>query len=323
MLGLDTATVGTYLRTSLFGIESRRKFRVGEDEYDITVRLPEAGREQFNTLAEMMIPVQDQGSVPLSSLGEFNYTAGLGDIKRKDLKRVVTLLGNNEGRSVNEILKDVTVATADLQLPGNYSIYYAGDNEEMEKASAFLGRAFLMAVAGVLVILVIQFNSALLPVIIGLSIILSIIGVMWGLLITRTAPSVIMTGLGVISLAGIVVNNAIVLIDCINQQKREGMDSISAILTAGRLRLRPVLLTAGTTILGLIPMAIGWSIDVHSFPWKISQGGGTSAWWAPMAVAVIFGLAVATILTLVLVPVMVSLADSLAAKLRKHITIEE
>jgi len=323
MLGLDTATVGNFLRTSLFGIESRRKFRAGEEEYDITVRLPKAGREQFNTLSEMMIPVKDQGSVPLSSLGKFEYTAGLGEIKRKDLKRVVTLLGNNEGRSVPEILKDVTKATADLQLPNNYTIYYAGDNEDMQEAMAFLGRAFLIAVAGVLVVLVIQFNSVLLPLISVVSIALSIIGVMWGLLLTQMRASVVMTGLGVISLAGIVVNNAIVLIDCINQQKREGMDSIKAILTAGRLRLRPVLLTASTTILGLIPMAIGWSIDVHSFPWKISQGGGTSAWWAPMAVAVIFGLAVATVLTLVLIPVMVSLADSLAAKLRKHITIEE
>jgi len=323
MLGLDTATVGTFLRTSLFGVESRRKFRVGEDEYDITVRLPEAGREQFNTLAEIMIPVQDQGSVPLSSLGKFRYTAGLGKIKRKDLKRVVTLLGNNEGRSVEEILSDVTRATADLPLPENYSIYYAGDNEDMQESMAFLGKAFLIAVAGVLVVLVIQFNSVLLPLIIVVTIILSIIGVMWGLLITRTAPSIIMTGLGVISLAGIVVNNAIVLIDCINQQKRDGKDSIDAILTAGRLRLRPVLLTAATTILGLIPMAIGWSIDVHSFPFKISQGGGTSAWWAPMAVAVIFGLAVATVLTLVLVPVMCRLADTLVQRLRKHVRIEE
>ncbi|MBI9021531.1 MAG: efflux RND transporter permease subunit, partial [Verrucomicrobia bacterium] len=323
MLGLDTATVGNFLRTSLFGVESRAKFRAGEDEYDITVRLPESGRTRFSTLGEIQIPVKDQGSVPLSSLGKFTYSAGLGEIKRKNLKRVITLLGNNEGRSVEEILEDVTRITAELQLPANYSIYYAGDNEDMKESMAFLGKAFLVAVAGVLVILVIQFNSVLLPLIIGISIVLSIIGVMWGLLITRTAPSVIMTGLGVISLAGIVVNNAIVLIDCINQQKRAGMGSTDAILTAGRLRLRPVLLTASTTILGLVPMAIGWSIDVHSFPWKITAGGGTSAWWAPMAVAVIFGLTVSTVLTLVLIPAMYSLADSLAARLRRHVRIEE
>jgi multidrug efflux pump subunit AcrB len=323
MLGLDTATVGNFLRTSIYGVESRRKFRAGEEEYDITVRLPEVSREQFSTLSEIMIPVKDQGAVPLSSLGTFNYTAGLGEIKRKDLKRVITLLGNNDGRSIKEILDDVTDATSDMALPKGYSIYYAGDNEDMEESMAFLGRAFLIAVAGVFVILVIQFNSVLLPIIIVVSIALSIIGVMWGLLITRTAPSIIMTGLGVISLAGIVVNNAIVLIDCINQQKAAGMKSLDAIISAGRLRLRPVLLTAGTTILGLIPMAIGWSINVHSFPWKIVQGSGTSAWWAPMAIAVIFGLTVSTVLTLILVPVMVSLADSFAVAIRKRVKIDE
>lgn len=317
MLGLDTATVGNFLRMSIYGVESRKKFRAGEDEFDITVRLPKTGRDQFSTLGEIKIPVKDQGSVPLSSLGTFKYTAGLGEIKRKDLKRVITLNGNNQGRSVEEILADVSKAIADIHLPNNYTIHYAGDNEDTQESMAFLSRAFLLAVAGVLVILVIQFNSVLLPIIIGISIILSIIGVMWGLLLTQTRASVIMTGLGVISLAGIVVNNAIVLIDCINLQRKEGMGLHDAIVTAGRLRLRPVLLTAGTTVLGLIPMAIGWSIDVHSFPFKISAGGGTSAWWAPMAVAVIFGLTISTVLTLVYVPVMYSLAGSLVEQLKK------
>jgi multidrug efflux pump subunit AcrB len=323
MLGLDTITVGTFLRTSIYGIESRKKFRAGEDEYDITVRLPKSGRDQFSTLGEIMIPVKDQKSVPLSSLGEFKYTAGLGEIKRKDLKRVITLMGNNEGRSVEEILKDVSKAISDVNLPNNYSVYYAGDNEDSKESMAFLSRAFLLAIAGILVILVIQFNSVLRPFIIGLSIPLSIIGVMWGLILTQTRASVIMTGLGIVSLAGIVVNNAIVLIDCINLQKKEGMGSLEAVVTAGRLRLRPVLLTAGTTVLGLIPMAVGWNIDVHSFPFKVSAGGGTTAWWAPMAVAMIFGLSVSTLLTLVYVPVMYSLADSLVERLRKLIRTKE
>jgi multidrug efflux pump subunit AcrB len=323
ILGLDTATVGTFLRTSIYGIESRKKFRAGEDEYDITVRLPETGRDQFSTLGDILIPVKDKGSVSLSSLGEFKYTAGLGEIKRKDLKRVITLSGNNQGRSVEEILTDVSKAIADINLPNNYSIRYAGDNEDAQESMAFLGQAFLLAVAGILVILVIQFNSVLRPFIIGLSIPLSIIGVMWGLILTQTRASVIMTGLGIVSLAGIVVNNAIVLIDCINLQKKEGMSTINAVVSAGRLRLRPVLLTAGTTILGLIPMAIGWNIDMHSFPFKITQGGGTTAWWAPMAVAMIFGLSVSTMLTLVYVPVMYSLADSFVLWLKKLFRIKE
>lgn len=317
VLGLDTATIGQFLRMSLYGVESRKKFRAGEDEYDITVRLPKSGRDRFSTLGEIMIPVKDQGSVPLSSLGTVKYTAGLGEIKRKDLKRVVTLNGDNSGRSVEEILKDVSKAVSGINLPNNYSIYYAGDNEDTNESMEFLSRAFLLAVAGVMVILVIQFNSVFLPLIIAVTIPLSLIGVMWGLLLTGTRASVIMTGLGIISLAGIVVNNAIVLLDCINLQRKEGMETTEAVVTAGRLRLRPVLLTAGTTVLGLIPMAIGWSIDIHSFPFKVSQGGGTSAWWAPMAIAVIFGLTVATVLTLILVPSMYSLADSLVERLRK------
>jgi len=320
MLGLDTATVGNFLRTSIYGVESRKKFRAGEDEYDITVRLPKDGRDQFSTLGEIKIPVKDQGSVSLSSLGTFKYTAGLGEIKRKDLKRVITLNGNNSGRSVEEILADVSKAIAGIHLPNNYSIYYAGDNEDSNESMAFLGRAFLLAIAGILVVLVIQFNSVLLPFIIGLSIPLSIIGVMWGLILTQTRASVIMTGLGIVSLAGIVVNNAIVLIDCVNLQRKAGMSPLEAIVTAGRLRLRPVLLTAGTTVLGLIPMAIGWNIDFHSFPFKVSSGGGTTAWWAPMAVAMIFGLSVATMLTLVYVPVMCSLAGSLVERLRKIVS---
>lgn len=323
ILGLDTATVGKFLRTAIFGVESRKKFRAGEDEYDITVRLPKDGRTQFSMLGEIMIPVKDQSSVPLSSIGEFKYTAGLGEIKRKDLKRVVTLMGNNEGRTVEAILKDVSAAIADVHLPNNYSIYYAGDTKDSNESMAFLGRAFLLAIAGILVILVIQFNSVLLPFIIGLSIPLSIIGVMWGLILTQTRASVIMTGLGIVSLAGIVVNNAIVLIDCVNLQRKEGMSPLESIVTAGRLRLRPVLLTAGTTVLGLIPMAVGWNIDMHSLPFKITQGGGTTAWWAPMAVAMIFGLSVATMLTLVYVPVMFSLADSLVAWLRKTVGKKE
>jgi multidrug efflux pump subunit AcrB len=131
--------------------------------------------------------------------------------------------------------------------------------------------------------------------------------------------SIVMTGVGIISLAGIVVNNAIVLVDCINQLKQQGMPTAEAVVQAGRLRLRPVMLTAITTILGLIPMAIGYSFDIHTL--HFTTGGATSAWWAPMAIAVIFGLAVSTLLTLILVPLMYSLADSFATRLKQNIQI--
>ncbi|MCK4563994.1 MAG: efflux RND transporter permease subunit [Verrucomicrobia bacterium] len=320
VLGLDTETIGFFLRTSIYGTESHRKFRAGEDEFDITVRLPRPSREQFNLLDEIYIPVQDASPVPLSSLGEFKYTAGRGIIRRKNQKRIITVSGNKDGRESNELLADIVPIVGKMELPPGYRIEYTGDKEDQEESSSFLLKAFLLALAGILVVLVFQFNSVLLPFVILLSIVLSIIGVMWGLLLTRMNFSIIMTGVGIISLAGIVVNNAIVLVDCINQMKKKGMDTAEAVVHAGRLRLRPVMLTAITTILGLFPMAVGFSFDVHTF--RFSVGGATSAWWAPMAIAVIFGLAVSTLLTLILVPLMYSLADSFAAFLKRHIKVD-
>lgn len=319
VLGLDTETIGFFLRTAIYGTESPRKFRAGEEEYDITVRLPLVSRDQFRLLDEIYIPVQEGSPVPLSSLGRFEYTSGRGVIYRKNEKRIITVTGNKSlGRESNELLADVKPIVDQIELPPGYSISYTGDNQDQQESMAFLSKAFLLALAGIIVILVLQFNSVLLPLIIFTSIILSIIGVMWGLLITRMNFSVVMTGVGIISLAGIVVNNAIVLVDCINQLKAKGMPTNEAVVHAGRLRLRPVLLTAITTILGLIPMAVGLSFDLREF--RFSMGGSTSAWWAPMAVAVIFGLAVSTIMTLVVVPLMYSLADSCATAFRHLFT---
>ena len=320
-LGLDTESIGFFLRTAIYGTESNRKFRAGEDEYDITVRLPLPDREQFSLLDEIYIPVKDAPAVPLSSLGRFEYTSGSGVIHRKNSKRVITITGNKSGRESNELLKDIQPIVEQIDLPPGYSIAYTGDQEDQQESFAFLLKAFLLALAGIIVILVIQFNSVLLPLIIFTSIVLSIIGVLWGLIITRMNFSLVMTGVGIISLAGIVVNNAIVLVDCINQMKARGLSTDEAVIHAGRLRLRPVLLTAITTILGLIPMAVGFSFNLREL--RFSFGGATSAWWAPMAVAVIFGLAVSTVFTLILVPLMYSLADSFAAFLRKHLSSEE
>lgn len=319
VLGLDTETVGFFLRTAIYGTESYRKFRAGEDEFDITVRLPRTTREQFSLLDEIYIPVAEGIPVPLSSLGKFEYTSGRGVIRRKNQKRVITVSGNKDGRESNELLADIIPIVEKINLPPGYGIEYTGDKEDQQESSEFLSKAFLLALAGIVVILVIQFNSVLLPLIIFTSIVLSIIGVMWGLLLTRMPFSIVMTGVGIISLAGIVVNNAIVLVDCINQMRAKGLESIEAVVHAGRLRLRPVLLTAITTILGLIPMAVGFSFNIHTLRFAI--GGATSDWWAPMAIAVIFGLAVSTLLTLVMVPVMYSLADSFAAFLKRHIHI--
>jgi multidrug efflux pump subunit AcrB len=309
MLGADTDTVGMFLRTALYGTEAS-KFRVDEDEFDITLRLPEADRRSVDVLGRMALPVAGGAAVPLTSLGTFSYEGGRGKITRKDQKRVVTISGDNQGRGVDEIIADIRPRVSKIPLPPGYSVKYAGDTEEMRKAFSFLLGALGIAVALIAVIIVIQFNSIVLPSIIMFTVILSMNGVMWGLLICRMKFGVVMTGLGVISLAGVVVNNAIVLIDCMLQRRAEGMGVTEAIVTAGKLRLRPVLLTAITTVLGLIPMAAGWGIEVHEWPPRIVASAETSSWWAPMAVSVIFGLSLATLLTLVLVPVMCSLAES-------------
>ena len=317
LLGLDTATIGQFLRMAIYGTESSR-FRADEDEYDITLRLPAGQRDRLNLLDEVLIPTPGGAPVPLSSLGRAEYAGGRGAIQRKQQKRVVTITGNNRERGVDKILADVQARLADVPLPRGYAIEYTGDTEEMRESGAFLLKAFGVASGLILVILVIQFNSVALPLIIFFSVILSMIGVMWGLLVFRMRFGVIMTGLGVISLAGIVVNNAIVLIDCALQRRAAGENAAEAIVAAGRLRLRPVLLTATTTVLGLIPMVAGWSVDIHAWPPKFVAGAESSAWWAPMAVAVLFGLTVATVLTLVLVPAMFSLAEDFAAALRRR-----
>ena len=316
LLGLDTANIGFFLRTAVYGTGSS-KFRADEDEFDITLRLPADQRNTLELLDRIYIPTPRGHTVPLSSLGKVVYVGGRGAIGRKDRKRVITISGNNENRGVDKILKDVKPIVDRISMPRGYEVHYAGDTQEMEEAAAFLGKAFGIALGLIVIVLVLQFNSAVLPGLILASVLLSLIGVMWGLLLCRMKFGVIMTGVGIISLAGIVVNNAIVLIDCVLQRQKEGLDADEAVVAAGRMRLRPVVLTAITTVLGLIPMAIGYSLDVHGWPPTIVAGAETSTWWAPMAVAVIFGLSVATILTLVLLPVMYSLADSFAGTVRR------
>lgn len=310
LLGLDTDTIGLFLRTAIYGLESS-KFRAGEDEYDITVRFPESQRNTTALLDQVFVPTAGGNSVPLASVGEMVYTAGRGSINRTDRKRVVLITGTNQGRGSDLIMNDVVERVRKIPLPAGYEVKFTGDTEEMQKSGAFLARAFGIAVGLIFLVLVLQFNSVLVPNIILLTVLLSVIGVMLGLVICRMRFGIIMTGVGVISLAGIVVNNAIVLVDCIKQRHAEGLSPIEAVVAAGRMRLRPVLLTAVTTVLGLIPMAVGWSLEIHQWPPRIIAGAESSAWWAPMAVAVIFGLSVATVLTLVLIPVMYSLIESM------------
>jgi multidrug efflux pump len=299
LLGVNTATVGNFLKMAIFGTKVGT-YRQFNDEYDITVRLPLVERVNIDDIYRLQIPNAAGEAIMLSSLGKFEYQGGFGTINRVDQKRVVTLTADAEGRLGTEVLSDVQKRLEKLELPPGYEISYAGEKEEQDKAQAFLSKAFAIAILLVTMVLVIQFNSLMVPVIIMTTVMLSLIGALTGLLICDLPFGIIMTGIGVISLAGVVVNNAIVLLAYTRQLQQKGLDLIPAAEEAGITRLRPVMLTAMTTIIGLIPMAVGISFDIHTFTWATRSE--STQWWRNMAVVVIFGLGFATILTLVVVP---------------------
>jgi multidrug efflux pump subunit AcrB len=312
LLGVNTATVGNFLKMAVFG-NKVGTYRQYNDEYDITVRLPLADRTKVDDLYRLQIPNTTGNAVPISSLGRFEYRGGFGTVNRVDQKRVVTLTADAEGRLSSEVLKDVQETLSQFNLPNGYEIRYAGEKEEQDKAQAFLSKAFGIALLLVTMVLVIQFNSLMIPLIILTTVVLSLIGALTGLLICDLPFGIIMTGIGVISLAGVVVNNAIVLLAYTRQLQDRGMDLISAAAEAGVTRLRPVMLTAMTTITGLIPMAIGVSYDFHTFTWATKSE--STQWWRNMAVVVIFGLGFATILTLVVVPSLYVMLSHLSLRL--------
>ncbi|MBN1824906.1 MAG: efflux RND transporter permease subunit [Candidatus Eisenbacteria bacterium] len=300
LYGLSTVMIAQTIQTAVMGTEAS-KYRVGEDEYDITVRFREKDREGFETLDRITV-FYEGDHIPISNFTEFELSAGLGTIVRKNQDRVVSVTAETEGRLPNDVLADVIARLEDFQLPPGYSIRFSGETEDQDEASAFLKTAFGIALLLILLVLISQFDSIVLPLVIIISVLLSFIGVLWGLILLRMPFGIIMTGVGVISLAGVVVNNAIVLIDYIQKLRARGLEKTEAIIQAGTVRLRPVVLTAVTTILGLIPLVTGLSIDFRSG--RILVGGESTDWWGPMGVAVIFGLAVSTFLTLIIVPVL-------------------
>jgi multidrug efflux pump len=308
LMGLDTYTIAYTVKSAINGVKAG-VYREGKDEYDIIARLPENDRNSIESLKRITVSGPQGEPIPLTSLAAVSLRSGIGAIMRLDQKRVVTVSGDVSGRLANDVIKDINARLSkEMDWPRGYRYRFTGEQQEQAKAQAFLSKAFFACIAIILLILFTQFNSFITPLIIMASVLFSLIGVFIGLLATGTAFGIIMTGIGVISLAGVVVNNAIVLIDYINQLSARGMASTEALLRAGSVRFRPVMLTAITTILGLLPMATGVSFDFGKMALDI--GGESSQWWGPMAVAVIFGLGFATLLTLILVPVLCSLDHS-------------
>lgn len=334
--GLSTLTISSALRTALFGKEVS-KYKEGEDEYPIQLRLKEEQRYDVNALMNKQIIFRDNSGnlkkIPISAVSDLKYTSTYGSVKRKDLDRVISLYSNvDEGYNANEIVADLKTVVANMDIPVGFSVKFTGEQEEQAETSAFLQRALLLAICMIFFIIVAQFNSLAAPFIIMTSVIFSTIGVFLGLFAFNMDFVIIMTGIGIISLAGVVVNNAIVLIDytdLLRERKRNerGLkedehlsyaDLINTIIDGGKYRLRPVLLTAITTVLGLIPMATGMNINfftlLSDFDPEYYAGGDNADFWGPMAWTVIFGLTFATFLTLIVVPVMYLLSDILKAK---------
>lgn len=336
--GLSTYSIATELRTALFGQEIS-KYKEGEDEYPIKLRLQDEYRYDIDALMNKRVTFRDKKGklkrIPISAVASIEYSSTYGSVKRKDLDRVITLYSNViEGYNANEIVADLKTLLSDYDLPDGYSLKFTGEQEQQQESSEFLIKALMIAVFSIFLIIVAQFNSISSPFIIMASVLLSTIGVFLGLGIFNMDFIIIMTGIGIISLAGVVVNNAIVLIDYTNLVRRrrrkelglkEGEylslhDLIESIRIAGKTRLRPVLLTAITTVLGLIPMAIGMNINYitlfNNFNPDFYVGGDSANFWGPMAWTVIFGLTFATFLTLVIVPVMYLLSDKITLRLK-------
>jgi multidrug efflux pump subunit AcrB len=334
--GLSTGSIASEIRTALFGKEIS-KFKQGEDDYEVQLRLEDKYRYDVDVLMNKSVTYRNQNNgkiyqVPISSVASTEFTSSLGSIHRIDLDRVITISSNVlDGYNPTDINNHIKDLIQDFEVPAGYTIAFTGEQEKQAEEFAFLSKALMLAVFMIFLIIVSQFNKVSIPFIIMSSVLFSTIGVLLGLIIFQMDFIVIMTMIGIISLAGIVVNNAIVLMDFIEltrKRKREelGTDQRlppeeirNAIIQAGRTRLRPVLLTAITTILGLIPLAVGLNIDFIHFAQNYDPdfylGGDNVIFWGPMSWTIIFGLTFATFLTLVIVPVMYLLTDKLNTKL--------
>ena len=339
-LGVSASQVGQLLRTSLFGSKAG-VYKKNGDDYDINVRFNEADRYDKNALFNQNIIFRDPANgqikeIPVAALVTQKNITSFNAIKHRDLNRVVTLYSPVlAGYNANEVVDQVKKALENYSLPEGINFKFSGEIEEQEKNMAFLTNALLSALGLILLLLVFQFNSISKPLIILLSIFLSFTGVFLGLIAFQMPFVILMTMMGIIAFAGIVVNNGVVLLDYTQllidrKHDQEELEpdvllpkdlATLAIIEGGAARLRPVILTAITTVLGLIPLAIGLNIDFFSMfsEWnpKIYMGGDNVIFWGPLAWTVIFGLTFATFLTLIIVPATFSIVYSIKIGLKK------
>ena len=308
LLGVSTGSIGFALKAAYNGL-AVSSFRDGSDDYDITVQLPDKDRQTADVLRQLMITVPDGTSVPLSTLATVDITGSMGSITRINNQRVVTIKANVDETKVPGavVRQQAEELLAKMPLPPGYKVSFTGENQDQQESEAFLGKAFVIALLLIFLVIVAQFNSISQPFLIMTSVILATGGAFSGLMFYKMPFGIIMTGIGVISLAGVAVNNAIVLIDYTNLLRARGFSVKEAVVFAGATRLRPVFLTAVTTILGLVPMVTSVSYDFTKM--SMSWVSESSQFWQSMAVVVSFGMLIATFLTLVVVPTLYFLLE--------------
>lgn len=325
--GISTGQIGGALRTAIYGSEIS-KFRDANDDYPIQLRIKDSQRNDINTLMNLPIIYRDMSmggavrQVPLSSIAKISYSNSYAGVRRIDQKRVITLSSNVlSGFNENEVVADIREKLANFSYSDQAEIKITGAQEQQAETSEFLGQAGLVALGLIFMILVIQFNSVSKPLIILSEIVLSIIGVLIGFSLFRMEISIVMTGVGLMALAGIVVRNGILLVEFTDLLISQGMELRSAIIEAAKTRMTPVLLTAMAATLGLIPLAVGLNIDFVTlfteFNPHIFFGGDNVAFWGPLSWTMIFGLIFGTFLTLFVVPVMYLLTARLKARVYK------
>jgi HAE1 family hydrophobic/amphiphilic exporter-1 len=303
-LGLSTTQVGNTISTSILGTVATA-YREGGDEYNIRVQLTEEARVSKEDLENILIMTPAGRQVPLRSVADVSYSAAPREINREDQERVATVTIDVSGRDLSGATADVEAVLRKMTVPNDVRIEISGTAKEQQESFMYLGLAALVAILLTYMVMASQFESLVDPLIILFTIPLSLIGVVLALVLTGTNLNV-MSLVGMVMLVGIIVNNGIVLVDYMNQLRRGGMELFDAVHQAGLVRLRPVLMTALTTILGMLPLALG-----------VGESGEN---WAPMARAVMGGLAVGTVLTLVVIPVIYIVAEQFGQRMRAWLT---
>lgn len=326
--GINSAQIGQTIRTALFGKELS-KIKEGKEEYKIQLRNNAMQRKSLVELLNMNVvfrDVADRGtikSVPISSVVKVEPTSTLGSVKRKNQKRLITLRSNVlAGYTATAVNQEIAKYIANFKSKSdNVTIKQTGEGEQQAETAAFLRDALFYALGFILIVLVIQFNSVSKPVIILTEIIFSIIGVLLGFAITGMQVSVLMTGLGIVGLAGIVVKNGILVIEFTDELRGRGMKTHEAVVQAGKTRIIPVLLTALAAILGFVPIATGFNIDFVRLFSELNPhiffGGDNVVFWKPLSWTIIFGLAFAFFMTLIIVPSMYLIAERLKRPMRR------